>query len=78
MSTQRKTNKSFFSKLRKRGKIADGLSTTFFELKLNSNPSVSQPVSSKPEQAPVAEACKKTKSDHINMEAPLHLINVIV
>jgi hypothetical protein len=78
MNTQKKQKRSFFSKWGKRGKIADGLSTTFFELKLNSTPHVSELVSLKPLQEAVKEAGEENRNDRIKMDAPLHLINVIV
>jgi hypothetical protein len=78
MSTQKKTKKTFFSKWGKRGKMADGLSTTFFELKLNSSPQELPPDPLKPELETVTEQCKENVNDCIKMEAPLHLINVIV
>ncbi len=78
MSTRKKTKTTFFSKWGKRGKIADGLSTTFFELKLNSIPATPEPAPSKPVQEPARKECNENMQDRIKMEAPLHLINVII
>jgi hypothetical protein len=78
MNTQKKQKKSFFSKWGKRGKIADGLSTTFFELKLNSTPHVSEQASSNPLQETVKEAYEENRNERMKMDAALHLINVIV
>lgn len=77
MSTRKKQKKPFFSKWRKGANIADGLSTTFFELKLNSAP-VQQPDPPKSVQEPVAKERNEVKNDHSKMDAPLHLINVII
>jgi hypothetical protein len=75
MSTNKKQKKSFFSKWRKVN-IADGLSTTFFELKLHSSPR--QPDASKSLQQPAEKELKEDTKQSIQLEAPLHLMNGIV
>jgi hypothetical protein len=78
MSIRKKQKKSLFSKWRKKGKIADGLSTTFFELKLNSASQIPERLPLKQEQEPAIEECKEPVNDRIKLEVPLHLLNVIV
>jgi hypothetical protein len=57
--------------------MADGLSTTFFELKLHASPE--PPRAPSPSlQTPIMEERKEVRNDPVKMEAPLHLINVTI
>jgi hypothetical protein len=77
MNTRKKSKKPFFFKWRKERNIADGLSTTFFELKLHSSPE-QKIISSPPLQEAYVKERKETQKEHVKMDAPLHLITVIV
>jgi hypothetical protein len=76
MNSKKKQKKTFLSKWKKKG-MADGLSTTFFELKLQASPEPA-PASFPSLQEPLVEERKEGRNDQVRMEAPLHLINVII
>jgi hypothetical protein len=77
MSTKKKNKKKFFPKWRKKANMADGLSTVFFELKLHSSPT---PPAAPPTllQPPAEKELKKELKHPGKLEAPLHLMNVII